>query len=423
MARRNTTSARRSPVAPGSVAATALLVTLLAADARANVWNLVWNDEFSGPSLNQNNWWVSDIQSGVNSEWEYYTPNHVFLDGNGHLVIQSDDGCTDTHGNGHPWCSGELQGYFPVTQGMAVEWRTQVPETQGIWPSNWLVSFGCPLPVAQGGCSSWPPEIDVMEMIDTYDNNGFTDWWNVTPDQEDDRTSCQSPAGCSPPSQISATFAQNYHTFRVEWFSDVINYMVDGYVTSTHTNQTEGTMRVVMNSAIGGGSTGGANASSVWPQYQNVDYVRIYQLGGVLSGASYRFSNRASGKVLDDDGGGYGAQQWQWDNWDAPNQHWQFNDEGENWFQAKNVRDGTCLDDTNGSTAAGNIMQTYGCGGNSNQSWWPFDPGGRGWNQLSVETSNLCLDDTNGSWSNGNTLQQWTCTGDANQSWEIVQVP
>jgi hypothetical protein len=406
-------------------AATALSLLLRPTEAHAGsngqAWNIIWNDEFN--SFNGGNWWVSDVQAGVNGEWEYYTPNHVWSDGN-NLVIKSDNGCTDTHGNYHSWCSGEVQGYQQVWPGQAVEWRTQVPENQGIWPADWLVSYSCPLPVAQGNCSSWPPEIDVMEMINWNDNNGFTSWWSTYPNQQSSHTSCQGPGGCGHGQGISSTFSGGFHTFRVEWgVNGWIYYYVDGFPTSQQWSNTPGPMRVVMNTAIGGGSTGGANGSG-WPQYQYIDYVRIYQLGGIISGAHYRLNNRTSGMVLDDNGGGNGKHVVQWDNWDATNQRWTFWNQGGNWWELQDTRDsGYCLDNT-GQQGNGVQMTTWSCGpGNSNQNWWPYSPNSDGWSQLSNQTSGACLDNT-GSTGDGANPTQWSCGGgNTNQAWEIIQEP
>jgi Ricin-type beta-trefoil lectin domain-like len=286
------------------------------------------------------------------------------------------------------------------------------------------VSWNCPQPIAQGNCTSWPPEIDVMEQVNYSNNNGFTDWWNVYPNQQSAHSSCQGPSGCAPPQQISSSFGNGFHVFRVEWgVSGQIVYSVDGYVSASHNDNTPGPMRIAINTAIGGGLPGGANGSG-WPVYQYVDYVRVYQQGGINTGAHYKLVNRNSGKLLDDAlPTGPGTVTHQWDGIDATQQRWQFNSAGGGWYQLQNVHDGAYCLNQQGSTSDGGLINTWNCVSSSNLNWG-FSDQGNGWNHVYSQTdSNECLDNS-GSWSNGQQLKQWTCQGgNQNQMWEVIQVP
>jgi glucosylceramidase len=86
-----------------------------------------------------------------------------------------------------------------------------------------------------------------------------------------------------------------------------------------------------------------------------------------------------------------------------------------------NLHSGLALDDTNGSTSNGTIMQQWAqVNGNANQEW-TLTPAGNGYYYILNRTSGLALDDTNGSTSNGTRVQQWAqVNGNANQEWSLV---
>ena len=85
------------------------LVGLLAPAQTASAWKLVWSDEFNGPASTPPDpkKWNYDLGGGGwgNGEAEIYTnsPNNVFQDGQGHLVIRA---IRDASGN---YTSARLQ--------------------------------------------------------------------------------------------------------------------------------------------------------------------------------------------------------------------------------------------------------------------------------------------------------------------------
>lgn len=226
-------------------------------------WQLVWADEFDGATLDTTNWIAVDGPSNVNNERQYYTPSEVYLE-SGSLVLRSEQRAMGPRG----YTSGEVRTGTKRTVriGNAAEWQTQIPTGKGIWPANWLVNTPCD---GIGGCgSSWPPEIDVMEIRGSAPNNNLmTHWWGTYPGQQH-QTSEYS----------GATLASGYHTYRVEWFADSILWYVDGAQRAKHTsNITVGNLQLVMNTAVGGDFDGNPDATTTFPQYHRVQYVRVYR--------------------------------------------------------------------------------------------------------------------------------------------------
>jgi beta-glucanase (GH16 family) len=227
-------------------------------------WGLQWADEFTSASIDPANWVVVDGAANVNNELEYYTPTDAYIE-NGALVLRSQQ--RSMGGRGYTSAEVRTGTKHAVSRGSAVEWRTQVPSGKGIWPANWLVNTPCD---GLGGCGgSWPPEIDVMEMRgSTPTDNIMTHWWGTYPAQQHQSTTWTSPT------DLSADF----HTYRVEWYTDSIIWYVDGTQRAKHTgNITAGSLQLVMNTAVGGDFDGPPNVATVFPQYQRIDYVRVYR--------------------------------------------------------------------------------------------------------------------------------------------------
>ncbi len=227
-------------------------------------WGLVWSDEFNAATLDASTWIAVDGAANVNNELEYYSPSEVYLE-NGNLVLRSEVRAL----GGRSYTSGEVRTGTKrlVSQGSAIEWRTQVPSGKGIWPANWLVASSCT--GIQGCGSAWPPEIDVLEMKGSQPTvNIMTHWWGSYPSQQYQTSTFDAGV------DLSADF----HTYRLEWFPDSILWLIDGVQRAKHTqNVTTGALQIVMNTAVGGNFDGAPNSTTVFPKYQRIDYVRVYR--------------------------------------------------------------------------------------------------------------------------------------------------
>jgi beta-glucanase (GH16 family) len=231
---------------------------------RAAKWGLAWADEFDGTTLDANTWIAVDGAANVNNELEYYSPSDVYLE-SGNLVLRSQVRSM----GGRGYTSGEVRTGTKrlVSRGSAVEWRTQIPSGKGIWPANWLVASAC---TGITGCgSSWPPEIDVLEVKGSQPNvNIMTHWWGTYPGQQHETSTYD----------MGVDLSAGFHTYRIEWFRDSILWYIDGTRRAKHTqNITSGSLQLVMNTAVGGDFDGAPNSATVFPQYQRVDYVRVYR--------------------------------------------------------------------------------------------------------------------------------------------------
>ncbi|HEX9016730.1 MAG TPA: discoidin domain-containing protein, partial [Chloroflexota bacterium] len=122
-------------------------------------WNLVFDDEFSGSTLDSTKWttcypWANPSTGCTNTgnnELEWYMPSGVSVS-NGVLNLTA----TNQPSGGKPYTSGMVSSApnrFSYQYGF-IEARVKLPAGKGMWPAFWT------LPSDQ----SWPPEVDVMEM-------------------------------------------------------------------------------------------------------------------------------------------------------------------------------------------------------------------------------------------------------------------
>jgi beta-glucanase (GH16 family) len=236
-------------------------------------WTLVWGDEFAGPAIDGANWGY-DLGGGGwgNSELETYTSTNAYIL-NGELVISA-----IKEGNGS-YTSTRLK-----TQGKRswkygkVAARIRLPYGQGIWPAFWMLGDN----ITTVG---WPKcgETDIMEMIGGGENGDDTMYGTIHWDQNNSHQSVGSGAHELPDPQF---FYQDYHVFEIEWSSSLMIWKLDGvefFRTSIDIAQFPNREEfhqpffIILNCAVGGSWPGYPDATTVFPQFMYVDWVRVYQ--------------------------------------------------------------------------------------------------------------------------------------------------
>ncbi|MFG2587809.1 family 16 glycosylhydrolase [Streptomyces sp. NPDC048438] len=237
-------------------------------------------DEFDGPagSAVDGGKWLTETGDNVNNhERQYYTAgnSNAALDGQGNLVITARK---ENPGNYQCWygtceyTSSRLNtsGKFTATYGH-VESRMKIPRGQGIWPAFWMLG-------ADIGSVGWPNsgEIDIMENVGfepgtvhgTLHGPGYSGSGGIG-------------AGYTLPG--GAAFADDFHTFAVDWAPDSITWSVDGTVYQRRTPADlngnawvfDKPFFLILNLAVGGYWPGDPDGSTSFPQQLVVDYVRV----------------------------------------------------------------------------------------------------------------------------------------------------
>jgi hypothetical protein len=202
-----------------------------------------------------------------------------------------------------------------------------------------------------------------------------------------------------------------------------ISSLGNGYYTIT--NKTSGLNLDLTNGALADGT-----AIQQW-QGSSGDFNQEWQFVPVASqaptaGEVFKLVSAVSGSTIDVSGQSTanGAQIVEESNSGGLSQEWTVQSAGNGYYNLINNNSGLALDDTNGSTSDGTVMQQYQIvgTGNSNQQWM-FTSLGNGYYSITNKTSGLVLDLTNGNTANGTPIQQWSySSGDANQEWEMFPV-
>jgi beta-glucanase (GH16 family) len=350
------TSAAAAPSTPGDGTASGAQA---AADAQAAA--LTWSDEFNGAAGSAPNGANWNFETGAggwgNNELQNYTSsrNNSALDGNGNLVITARQ-----EGSGYTSARLTTKGKVQPQYGR-LEARIKIPRGQGIWPAFWMLGGQFP-------GTPWPNsgEIDIMENIGREPNRvhgtlhgpGYSGANPIT-------GSYQHPQNWS--------FADDFHTFAIDWSPNSITWLVDGNAYQTFTPANTGSSPwvfnqpffFILNVAVGGNWPGYPDGSTQFPQQMVVDYVRVY----------------------DSQGGGGGSRT--------------------GTVRASN---GICLDVAGAATANGTPIQLANCNGNTAQQWTVGTDG-------TVRALGKCLDVSGGGTAAGTAVQLWDCNGTGAQQW------
>ncbi len=241
-------------------------------------YTLVWSDEFDSGTTPLSSKWVYDSGYGSNGwgndEWQNYTSltDNVSVS-NDSLVISAlcpTGICGKRDGS---VTSGKIttKGKYSFKYGK-IQARIKTPSGQGMWPAFWMLG-------ANIDTVGWPKsgEIDIMEMHYLHSNTSTTHssahWWN-------DNTAAWTYT--TNHKTFSTPLTDDFHIYEVVWDSQSIQGKIDGttYYTQiidpTTMSEFQKEFYIILNVAVGG-TLGGGNLTSTWPQSMVVDWVRVYQ--------------------------------------------------------------------------------------------------------------------------------------------------
>lgn len=216
-------------------------------------WRLTFDDEFNGPGVNWKVWrdGGQNWGSGGNGEEQAYLPGMCQV-AHGRLQLQAD--AFPANGKRYRSCMLNTMGTFQQTYGY-FELRGKIPGGRGFWPAFWLYE------VAIGGA----PEIDVMENL----GNAPTTYYMTY----------HSDAGQQQQTYHGVDLTAAYHTYAVKWIPGSITFYFDDIpLFSSIKDVYTGPMFlfVFVNLAVGGIWPGSPDASTHFPAYFEVDYIRGY---------------------------------------------------------------------------------------------------------------------------------------------------
>ncbi|KOY58707.1 glycoside hydrolase family 16 protein [Streptomyces sp. XY332] len=376
---------------------------------------VTFEDDFDGPggaAVDTGKWQIETGDNVNNHERQWYTPGaaNAALDGRGNLVITAR---RENPGNYQCWygrceyTSARLNTAGRFTQAYGhVETRMKVPRGQGMWPAFWMLGHD----IGQVG---WPNsgEIDVMENVGyepstvhgTVHGPGYSGGGGI---------------GAAYTLSGGRAFADDFHTFAVDWAPGSITWSVDGQVYQRRTPADLGGRQwvfdkpffLILNLAVGGDWPGNPDGSTQFPNQLVVDYVRVTTSDGG-GGRTGTFVGLA-GKCLDVAGSqtangtqvqlytcnGTGAQRWT-----LP---------GDGTVRAL----GKCLDVNAASTEPGAKVQLWDCNGSGAQR---FDHNATTRDLVNVQ-ADKCVDVREQNPADATPVQTWWCSGNPNQKWTFT---
>jgi beta-glucanase (GH16 family) len=147
----------------------------------------------------------------------------------------------------------QLYGYF--------EMRAQFPYGRGFWPAFWLLPLD----------SSWPPEIDVVEILGHEPTKLYTTIHWRGPDSKPTSTGFGT---------IGPDTSKDFHTYGVLWTpTDIVWYFDGRLVAHTITpDDMRKPMWMLINLAVGGEWPGEPDSSTKFPGDMRINYVKAYAL-------------------------------------------------------------------------------------------------------------------------------------------------
>jgi len=235
-------------------------------------YDVAWYDEFNGTSLDTSLWTASNTNRTTNNSLQDYLPRQVSVSG-GNLRILSEN----IPSRGLPYRSGLIESTVLQKEG---RWdiRAKLPTSTGMWPAIWLLSDVATAP--------WPSEgeIDIMENRGNQPNLTSSAFHYGENGAGVFRHEFVYSEQTSVHNSIRQNYHNSFHTYSVEWDPDQLRFYVDDvhYYTVRDQNvenflsNNAGPMRLTINTAVGGLFLQNPNASTVWPQVFEVDYVHAY---------------------------------------------------------------------------------------------------------------------------------------------------
>jgi beta-glucanase (GH16 family) len=231
-------------------------------------YELVFDDEFNGTSVNTTTWDLQGVWGGpvssTNPDFSYSTSN--VTEGNGVLTITASK-------SGNDWTGGiisttNINSPFIFQYGF-VEVRAQLPAGQGFWPAIWLIGS----PTNDGILPNAPAvdnEFDIMEFLGGNVTDVYQTYhWATSSGSEQQQVVV-----------ANKNWTSEFHLFQMLWEEGRITFYIDGVQTASWTKHVPSNpMYFIINFDVGGPNdwSGAPNKTTPSPAYFQIDYVRIYQ--------------------------------------------------------------------------------------------------------------------------------------------------
>jgi beta-glucanase (GH16 family) len=238
--------------------------------APGDEWKLVWSDEFDGDALDRDKWntTLGDMPGAAgqryhNTSYAQYLMDDDTIVENGLLRLRAQkrtvvgDEPPGTYDYTAGWVSTADK--FDFTYGY-VEIRARYPAGVGMWPAFWMLASD----------NVWGPEFDVAEYFGNQQRMHFGLMYTEYPSVNWDSQNYRTPS-----------WETDWHTYALEWNPGEAHFIVDGQIVHTILADyvPSEPMYLILQNGVGTatGPAGAPNSETVFPNFLDVDYIRVYQ--------------------------------------------------------------------------------------------------------------------------------------------------
>lgn len=265
-----------------------IFLTVCTLSVHSQTYNLVWEDNFDGNTLDSSTWNVEERvgiwNTAQNAELQFYKTDNVSVgddgQGNNCLIISA----LKESANGYSFTSGRVNTNtkFSFKYGK-LEARIKIPDLKnGLWPAFWTEGFTS---------LGWPDmgEIDILEMghkegIALDSANSYVasaTHWEYNNNRADYSASFMAPVDLS----------DDYHLVTMIWTSNSIKTYLDetnlifSFSLSGADQEEFKNLShfILINLAVGGilpGITTVDGVTAPFPAKMYIDYIKLYQVAG-----------------------------------------------------------------------------------------------------------------------------------------------
>lgn len=244
------------------------LTQLYAAPPDGYQWQMIWQDEFEGETIDATKWEImGDWQRRVG----WWLKDDAYLDGNGNLVLRTrrvpnkPNSKQPQHWGTDGYSSGAVRtrGRFEHAYGY-YEARMDITRQTGHWPAFWLFNQSVNHVGNEGRDGT---EIDIMESFDCIYHTLHWDGYGEAHQSEGKKVLCDR----------MDEMGQGFHTFGLLWTPQEYVFYVDGH--ETHRSKAGGVCQVPLYIKLTDEIDlfMGDVSTATLPSHHLVDYVRVYE--------------------------------------------------------------------------------------------------------------------------------------------------
>ena len=241
-------------------------------------WDVVFQDEFSGNSLNRNLWdtkfkWGERFLAQQGHLQCYVDRNAIVEDGN--LVLLAEDRpVSNKLCDNQEYASAMISSHNSLELKYGyVEMRADMATGHGFWNAFWMMPN-----IGENTPGGKRMEIDIVETVSRQPDRANLNYHWRDPDTQENGTI---------PTSVrlwGTDLTKGFHTYAVDWEPRRIRYYVDGILRKTVTEDSkkglylpDRSMYIIASLPIGGPWAQSPKASTPFPGKFEIDYIRALQ--------------------------------------------------------------------------------------------------------------------------------------------------